>query len=322
MDFIEAVIYTSTEGIEILTARLIMAGIQGFVIEDAEDFRDFLKETTPRWDYVDDELMRTMSDAESKVKLYLTNDAQGKAMLDTVSGEVRALKESDESGAYGRLEIELSNVREEDWDGNWKQYFKPFDVGRRFTVKPSWEECTLSDGRIILEIDPASSFGTGSHHTTKLCLMALEDTVSPGDRVLDMGCGTGILGIAAALLGAGEVTAVDIEEHSAKTALENAVKNGIPKERFTTYFGNILEDEALCRAIGGGYDVVAANIVADVIIAMRKRFFEFLKPGGTLIVSGLISQRADEVEQMLKNTGFAVIKKSSLSDWCAIVMEK
>lgn len=322
MDFIEAVIYTSTEGIEILTARLIMAGIQGFVIEDAEDFRDFLKETTPRWDYVDDELMRTMSDAESKVKLYLTNDAQGKAMLDTVSGEVRALKESDESGAYGRLEIELSNVREEDWDGNWKQYFKPFDVGRRFTVKPSWEECTLSDGRIILEIDPASSFGTGSHHTTKLCLMALEDTVSPGDRVLDMGCGTGILGIAAALLGAGEVTAVDIEEHSAKTALENAVKNGIPKERFTTYFGNIIEDEALCRAIGGGYDVVAANIVADVIIAMRKRFFEFLKPGGTLIVSGLISQRADEVEQMLKNTGFAVIKKSSLSDWCAIVMEK
>ncbi|MBR2743014.1 MAG: 50S ribosomal protein L11 methyltransferase [Clostridia bacterium] len=322
MDFIEAVIYTSTEGIEILTARLIMAGVQGFVIEDAEDFRDFLKDTTPRWDYVDDELMRTMSNAESKVKLYLTNDAQGRAMLDTVSGEVRALKEGDPNGAYGRLEIELSNVREEDWDGNWKQYFKPFDVGRRFTVKPSWEECTPEDGRIILEIDPASSFGTGSHHTTKLCLMALEDVVKQGDRVLDMGCGTGILGIAAALLGAGEVTAVDIEEHSAKTALENAVKNGIERQRFTTHYGNIIEDESLCRAIGGGYDVVAANIVADVIIAMRDRLYEFLKPGGTLIVSGLISQRADEVEEKLCAAGFSTVKRSALSDWCAIVMKK
>ncbi|MBQ1335057.1 MAG: 50S ribosomal protein L11 methyltransferase [Clostridia bacterium] len=322
MDFIEAVIYTSTEGIEILTARLIMAGITGFVIEDSEDFKEFLEDTTPRWDYVDDELMNKMADTESKVKLYLTNDAQGREMLDRVSEEVKALKESDEIGAYGRLQIELSNVREEDWDGNWKQYFKPFNVGKRFVVKPSWEECSPEDGRMILEIDPASSFGTGSHHTTKLCLMALEEAVKAGDRVLDMGCGTGILGIASALLGAGEVTAVDIEEHSAKTALENAVKNGIEKERFTTYFGNIIDDNALCRKIGTGYDVIAANIVADVIIAMRERFFEFLKPGGTLIVSGLIMERAHEVEEKLVSAGFVTVRKSALSDWCAIVMKK
>lgn len=322
MDFIEAVIYTSTEGIEILTARLVMAGVTGFVIEDSEDFKEFLNDTTPRWDYVDDELMEKMSAGESKVKIYLTNDNQGRELLDTVAEEVNALREGDEAGAFGRLEIELKNVRQEDWDGNWKKYFKPFDVGQRFTIKPSWEECEQKSGRMILEIDPASSFGTGSHHTTRLCLMALEKTVKQGDKLLDMGCGTGILGIGAALLGAGHVAFVDIDEHCMKTAVENAQKNRISEERFNAYFGNIIEDDALCNNIGRGYDVIVANIVADVIIAMRERFLEFLNKGGTLIVSGLISERADEVEEKLTEAGFTVLERASLSDWCSIVMKK
>jgi len=322
MDFIEAIIHTSTEGIEILTARLVMAGVSGFVIEDAEDFKEFLADTTPRWDYVDEELMEQMTTQDSKVKIYLTNDDQGRELLDAVSEVVKEMRESDADGVFGTLEIALGNVRQEDWDGNWKQYFKPFDVGEKFTIKPSWEECEPKEGRMILEIDPASSFGTGAHNTTQLCLTALEKVVKPGDKLLDMGCGTGILGIGAALLGAGNIVAVDIDEHCAKTAAENFEKNNVPKDKFTTYFGNIIDDEPLCEKIGTGYDVLAANIVADVIIAMREKFMGFLRPDGTLIVSGLISERADEVEKKLIETGFKTIERTSSNDWCAIVMKK
>lgn len=322
MDFIEAVITTNTPGIELLSARLIMDGVTGFAIEDAEDFKEFLEDTTPRWDYVDEDLMKKMDTDESRITVYLTNDVQGKELLLKITKTVTAMKAEAQAGTYGALTIDLKNVRQEDWDGNWKQFFKPLNVGKRFIIKPSWEECEPEDGRLILEIDPASSFGTGGHHTTQLCLCALEDVIKAGDKVLDMGCGSGILGIGAALLGAGKIKAIDIDEHCIKTALENFEKNHISGEKYSADYGNIVEDEELCCKIGTGYDVIAANIVADVIIAMRERFMEFLRDDGTLIVSGLISERADEVESKLVETGFKTVSRSSSSDWCAIVMKK
>ena len=157
----------------------------------------------------------------------------------------------------------LSSINEQDWANNWKKYFKPIPVGERLLIKPSWEDVEDAQGRVILEIDPSSSFGTGTHATTQLCMEQLEKYLRPGDDVLDMGCGSGILGVAAMLLGAGSVTGVDIEQNAVETALENARRNGISQALLSVRQGNILEDSALRKTIGARqYDVILANIVA------------------------------------------------------------
>ena len=321
MDFIEVVIYTTTKGIEPLTARLTMLSVSGFVIEDATDFENFLEDKTLHWDYVDESLMQ-LKQTESNIKIYVHNNNQGKELLDDIKKEVEILKKQDKNLEYGRLGIYLNNVKEEDWDQNWKQYFKPFFVGNRFVIKPSWEEYKEDNNRIILEIDPASSFGTGSHHTTQLCLEALQEVITGTEAVLDMGCGSGILGIGAMLLSAGSVLAVDIEENSTKTALENAQKNNVDKEKFKTLTGNILNNQKLKDKIGyNKYDVIVANIVADVIIAMAKDFKSFLKEGGILIVSGIITEREHEVEQALNLIGFKTVIKKEKGGWSQITLK-
>ena len=239
-------------------------------------------------------------------------------MLLAIKSMLAEMKAADTEGVYGRLEAEMSSIREEDWANNWKQYFKPFKVGEKLVIKPSWEDYDNSDGRLILEIDPASSFGTGKHHTTRLCLEVLEKYLNKGDRLLDMGCGSGILSIGAMLLGADSAVAVDIEENAAVTALENAVKNHIPKEKYKTYFGNILTDEKLADEIDDKYDIIAANIVADVLIAMKESFLRYLKKGGILIVSGIIEERMDEVIDALKSVGFKAPEPEVREGWAAV----
>ena len=200
------------------------------------------------------------------------------------------LKAEDTEGQYGRLEAVCSGIREEDWANNWKQYFKPFPVGKKLYIKPSWEEPTAAaEGRTILEIDPASSFGTGQHHTTRLCLELMENEIVPDStRLLDLGCGSGILFIGGMLLGAKEAYAVDIEENATRIARENAAENHLDPERYTISCGNIISDETLRQEIGSGYDVITANIVADVIKGMAPLFPGFLKDNGILILLSLI----------------------------------
>ena len=182
-------------------------------------------------------------------------------------------------------------------------------IGERLLIKPSWEPVPAGNTRTILEIDPASSFGTGQHHTTRLCLELAEGVLNDGDRVLDLGCGSGILSIGTILLGAKEATAVDIVDNSVRTAVENAEKNGISADRYTAYCGDIISDEALRTKLGTGYDLICANIVADVLIAMSGLFGGFLKEHGYLIVSGIITERADEVLDVLRSAGFTLLKK-------------
>ncbi|MBP1549944.1 MAG: 50S ribosomal protein L11 methyltransferase, partial [Oscillospiraceae bacterium] len=201
---------------------------------------------------------------------------------------------------------------------NWKQYFKPLTVGDKLVIKPSWEEYNKTDDRIILEIDPASSFGTGQHNTTQLCLELIEKNLNKGDRLLDLGCGSGILSIASILLGAEEVTAVDIDQNSVKIAKENAEKNNIAAEKYTAYCGNVIDDNELVEKIGDGYDVIAANIVADVLIAMSPLFEKFVKKGGTLILSGIISERCHEVIDAVKAKGYTLIEQREANDWVAV----
>jgi len=317
MEWTEVNIYTASPALELLCSKLEDTGIKGFAIKDAQDFNEFLENKNGQWDYIDDDLMG-LKDCETCVTVYLPDNVQGKDMLQSVRSLLKEMKESDTQNQYGRLEAELSNIREEDWANNWKQYFKPLKVGEKLVIKPSWEDYSADDGRTVLEIDPASSFGTGQHHTTRLCLELLEKSLRNGDTVLDMGCGSGILSIGALLLGAESATAVDIDQNASETARENALKNGIPESRYRVFFGNILSDPQLADKIDGKYNVITANIVADVLIAMKDFFVRYLRNDGTLIVSGIITERTDEVISALESVGFRQPQINTKDGWASV----
>lgn len=320
MNWTEAEIYTSTDGIDILCASLLDIGIKGFSIRDAEDFNEFLENKDGKWDYIDDDLMN-LKNCETSVTIYLPDNSQGGEMLISLRNLLAQMKERDTENKWGRLEVELKSVKEEDWANNWKQYFKPLKVGEKLLIKPSWEDYDNNDGRTILEIDPASSFGTGQHNTTKLCLELLEKCVKADDRVLDLGCGSGILSIGAILLGAKEATAVDIEQNAVETAKENAIKNNISEEKYKALFGDIISNTTLREEIGSGYDIITANIVADVLIAMSGLFKSFLKPDSILIISGIIVERKDEVINAVTAQGFEVIESADSEGWAAVMLK-
>jgi len=321
MNWIQTEIFTATDGIDELCAYLLDIGIKGFVIKDSNDFQEFLDNKSGNWDYIDEDLMN-LSNCETSITVYIPDDTQGAEMIISLKSLLKNLKANDVQGRFGRLELEFSNVKEEDWANNWKQYFKPLKVGNKLLIKPSWEEYNNTDNRTILEIDPASSFGTGQHNTTKLCLEFLENCLNVGDKVLDLGCGSGILSIGAMLLGADSVTAVDIEDHSVKTAIENAQKNGISTDKYTAYCGNIIDDEELSNRLGTGYDIITANIVADVLIAMKDYFYKYLKDDGILIISGIIDSRKNQVINEVVSANFKVVDIKELDNWVSVKLIK
>lgn len=315
MDWTEVTIFTTTAGIDVVTDLLDELHIEGYALEDAADFEEFLHDTEIYWDYVDEELCKNLRGQETKIKIYLPEDESGESQLAALNRLLAEKKEQDAENAWGRLTTETAVTRQEDWEWGWKQYFKPFPVGETFLIKPSWEEVDDPQGRRILEIDPASSFGTGSHDTTQLCMAALERTIRGGERLLDMGTGSGILAIAAGMLGAKPETVVDIDPHCLTCAQENAERNGVTLGK--ALCGDALRDSALADEIGADYDVICANIVADIIIGMAPMFAEKLVPGGTLITSGIIAPRADEVGEALEKAGFTLLDRAESSDWAA-----
>lgn len=320
-NFIQIDIYTSSQAIDGITGALTDYGITGFIISDSADFEDFLADKNANWDYVDDELMG-LKTVEPHIALYVHDNAQGAEMMAAIKSLVEEYKLGNSDGYYGNIRMELANVREEDWANNWKKYYKPFRVGKSLVIKPSWEEVVPADGDKILEIDPASTFGTGQHHTTKLVMETLEEVIAGGERVLDLGCGSGILSIAAMLFGAESITMCDIFENAVKTASENVEKNSISPESYRAFCGNIIDDEGLRREIGAGYDVVCANIVADVIIGMSGLFGAFMKDDARLIVSGIIDERLDEVTAALTENGFAALESKNEAGWNCILLKK
>ena len=319
-NFIQIDIYTSSAAIDGITGALTDYGITGFIICDSADFEDFLADKDANWDYVDDELMG-LKTVEPHITIYVHDNAQGAEMSAAIKSLIEEYKANNADGYYGNIRMEYANVKEEDWANNWKKYYKPFRVGRSLVVKPSWEDVTDIGERKILEIDPASTFGTGQHHTTRLVMEKLEGIISGGEKVLDLGCGSGILSIAAMLMGAESACMVDIFKNAVDTAAENMEKNGFSSDKYTAYCGNILADELLVNEIGTGYNVVVANIVADVIIGMSEYFRSFMAVGATLVVSGIITERLDEVLAALKKNGFSIVSTAVQEGWNVIVLK-
>ena len=315
MDWMEVHIQTSHDGLETVEAFLSGLGIDGVVIDDETEFREFLEENRKCWDYVDEELLKKEAGA-CRVTFYLEKTEDGFSRLAQVRMALADFKAAHPECAP--LLMTLDELKEEDWAFGWQKYYKPMEIGRRLLVVPEWEKDTVDcGGRVPLILDPGLAFGTGSHATTQLCLQALEKTVRPGGRVLDLGCGSGILSIAALKLGAESAQAVDIDEKCLNVAYENAALNGIGRDRYTVRVGDVLSDEALRAELGGGYDIVVANIVADVILGLAPMVRQFLKPGGQFLCSGIIDDRAVEVADGLRRCGWAILETREESGWFA-----
>lgn len=309
MDWLEIDIKIPAIEVEKASAIAHMVVPYGIYIEDYSD----LMEQAPKIaniDLIDEDLIA--KDRENAIiHIYIALDQNP-------SEAIAFLTERFESEQVP-FTIQTTNMKEEDWEHNWKQYFKPFEIGEKLVIKPSWETYENTSNRKILEIDPGSSFGTGQHHTTQLCLEEIEQSMVAGSTVLDMGCGSGILSIACMLLGAKKVVAVDIDSNSVRITKENVAKNNMQSFDFTAYCGNITKEASLIKSIQmQKYDVIVANIVADVIIDMSPLFATFLNTGGLLIASGIISTRKEEVLSALKNHGFTIQHHQDRSDWIVV----
>ena len=303
MRYIEVTVNTPGAEIDARCQEMADMGAGGFVIENEEDFKDFLEQNHQYWDYVDDELENQFAGV-SRIKCYLTDDEDGLAVLRRINA------------AYD--DVTTSYVEDSDWENNWREYYKPIDVGEKLVVVPEWEEAP-QDGRLPLRLDPGLIFGTGSHATTRMCLAALEKFSKPGVRVLDLGCGSGILGIGALILGCDSCLGVDIDPKAPDVVMSNAALNGIGADKMTAWAGDIIADASLRARIGGGYQLVLANIVADVIIPLSAVVRQFMAPGAVFICSGIIEHRWPETEAALISNGFEILDHKSEEEWHCFV---
>ena len=303
MRYIEVTVNTPGAEIDARCQEMADMGAGGFVIENEEDFKDFLEQNHQYWDYVDDELENQFAGV-SRIKCYLTDDEDGLAVLRRINA------------AYD--DVTTSYVEDSDWENNWREYYKPIEVGEKLVVVPEWEEAP-QDGRLPLRLDPGLIFGTGSHATTRMCLAALEKFSKPGVRVLDLGCGSGILGIGALILGCDSCLGVDIDPKAPDVVMSNAALNGIGSDKMTAWAGDIIADSSLRARIGGGCQLVLANIVADVIIPLSAVVRQFMAPGAVFICSGIIEHRWPETEAALISNGFEILDHKSEEEWHCFV---
>ena len=306
MDWTEVCIRVATADTDEAAAIANMAVPYGIYIEDYSDLEQGAREIA-HIDLIDEELL-ARDRAHSLIHLYIDP-------ADNPPEAVAFLRERLAAAGIPS-EVVSDTVCEEDWANNWKKFFKPLPVGKRLLICPSWETADNADGRAVLSIDPGMAFGTGGHDTTRLVLQTLEKHITPGCDFLDIGCGSGILSIAACLLGAATAFGVDIDELAVRTARENGALNGLTEPRYTIVKGDLADK------VTGQYPVVAANIVADAIIALSPAVPAFLAPGGVFIVSGIIDSREQDVLDALNKGGFTVAERYEQKGWVCLVTKR
>ena len=322
MEWLEVTIKTISPAIDLVGARLPAIGYDSFIIDDSEDFSEFLKDNTQYWDYVDEELAQKMQNV-SQIRLYIPHDAQAPEQIAQLKSELEVFRAQNPDTDLGSLEVSLQNLQEEDWEESWKQYYQPIPIGEKLLIVPQWLSPENPEHRIPVVLDPGMIFGTGAHASTQMCLRALEQTIHGGERVIDLGSGSGILSIAALLLGAQEATGVDIDPKAEDIARENAALNGLTAPKFRAVTGNVIGDKAMMESLSeGGYDVVLANIVADVIIPLSAVVPHFLRPDGVFICSGILNTRLPEVERAIEAAGLTITQREMQEDWCRLTARR
>jgi ribosomal protein L11 methyltransferase len=300
MDWTEVKITVDAENVDLAGAIAQMTVPYGIYIEDYSHLNEEVEEVA-HIDLIDEDLLKK-DRTKAIVHVYISpedNPAEAISFL-TERYAAAGIKNKIETGA----------CVQEDWINNWKKYFHPINVGKRLLIRPDWEKVENPDGRVVLDLEPGIAFGTGTHETTRLCMQFLEDYVKPGCKMLDVGCGSGILSVAGLLLGAGSAVGVDIDPLAVKTAKQNAERNHVA-ERFTGIDGSLTEK------VDGQFNVVVANIVADVIIELTKDIEKYLAPGAVYIMSGIIDEREQDVRNALEGK-FKILDRREEKGWVAL----
>ena len=306
-------IETITEAEDLVAATLAELGIQGVEIQDK---KPLTREECQQM-FVDLVPEGPKDDGIAYLSFYLDEQEDTEKLLDEIH---QALQELQTFTDIGTASITSSQTEDKDWMNNWKQFFKSFTVGD-ILIKPTWEACEDHTANICIEIDPGISFGTGKHETTQLCIRQLEkyakalDGKGGGWKVLDVGCGSGILSIVALKLGAAGVTGIDIDENCIVSAQDNMQVNHLDPSLWHFYCGNLTDDRAVQEQEAGGYEIVLANILADIIIPMAGALFSCLKPGGVLITSGIIDFKEQDVAKALESAGFELLETNRQGEW-------
>ena len=314
MKWIRFTLDTHTDAVDMLSYMLDEIGVEGIEIEDHGP----LSEEDKKKMFVDILPDPEDNDGTAKVHFYMEpeNCNPEKIMMQVQD----IFQEVKQFCNIGKGTISLSETEDKDWINNWKTFFKPFRAADNIVIKPTWETYEKeNEDDILIEIDPGIAFGTGSHETTKLCIQALDKYVKKGDSVLDVGCGSGILSIAALKLGAAHATAIDIDEVAVKVAAENMEVNHIPASQYTLFDGDLITNSFLKVKAGTGHDIVVANILADVIIPLTGVIRPHLKKGGLYITSGIINTKEEEVREALIANGFEILGVEYMKEWCCFI---
>ncbi|MBP5331769.1 MAG: 50S ribosomal protein L11 methyltransferase [Lachnospiraceae bacterium] len=323
---------TTTAALDYLGAVAMELGLEGFEIEDNVPLTEEEKEKM----FIDILPELPEDKGIAFVSFYVDPDTDEKELEFRIRESVEDYSELCD---FGAMTLEVSLEDDNNWINNWKEFFKPFRIDDNIVIKPTWEEYVPDDqsqarDEIVIEIDPGTAFGTGAHETTKLCILALKKYMKNGDRVLDLGCGSGILSIAAMKLGADSAFGVDIDEIAVDTSVENASVNNIPagkcektaipeSGKMMFIKGNVLSDNKLCSDLDGyDADIVVANILADVIIPLSDKAGSFMKKGGLFISSGIINTKEEAVKEAILKNGFEIAEILHMNDWVSIVARK
>ncbi len=291
-----------------VAGRLSLLGFTAFEIEDYSDLES--EEARRFYDYIDDELLKKQSEPP-RIHFYFYCTPDGEDAY-------RAFLECMKSAEFSAFPLEQTEGDDDEWKDKWKEFFRPFSVGRRLFVYPPWEEVKIPEGRLGLLMDPSAAFGSGTHATTRLCMECAEDYLKAEDSVLDLGCGSGILALAALRLGAAHADAVDIEESAVRVCRENVERNGYTERECSVRWGDATRDPGA----QGAYTFLFANLVASLIVSIARSLYSLLKPGGVLVASGILNVRYEETLFALRAAGFSLIECREEEEWCALVLKK
>lgn len=322
MEWLEITIDSASRGIGLLETALTLNGFDSFIIDDEAEFHTFLETNRDYWDIVDEDLEKSL-DGVSRIRLYLADGPDAPEEIARLRELLAGLSAAYPDAGLGSLALSLANVRDEDWENNWKQYYQPIPIGQRLLVVPKWMQPDPGEERIPVFLDPGMIFGTGAHASTQMCMLCLEELIRGGEEVLDLGSGSGILSITALRLGAAHATGVDVDPKAEDIARENAAINGLGADRFTAVTGNVITgQDALETLFSRTYDVVCMNIFADVIIPMAAVLPRFMTGKTRVICSGVLENRYEEVRAAIEKAGLRITSLQTLNDWCCFTAEK
>lgn len=320
MKYRELKVHASRQGIEAVTQLFLKMGIDQLAIDDPADLEDIMnKEHQYDWDYVDESL-KANTDREPTVSAYFEDTEENRKLISEIKVKIMMLKadeqyrEFGENVSFGRLYAEDIPV-EDGWQDAWKENFKPSKVTDRIVVKPTWEEYDAKAEELVLEIDPGMAFGTGTHETTSLCMKMLEKYLKDGMTVMDVGCGSGILSIAAALLGCKDVLGIEIDPDAVKVACENVELNGA-SDKVKVQEGD------LTKGINAKADIIVANLMHNLVMELAPSARKHLNKEGLFISSGILIEKRDQVAQAVKKAGFEIVEIPEDGEWCAIVARR